>query len=354
MKIALIEIGGSHDECLYSQIKILKSVENVHLTLICDSSLKEHVSYFDSIDKIEFVKKTKGFWAEWFVAFKIYSLYKKENFDNIIFNTAEGKKITKLLLLPFSAKTKFFGTLHNTNKIKNSTSQKLISQKIQKYFVLNDYLVHEKHKHIFASYYPIFFPNYPQANIEKPKDTIWVCIPGQVELKRRDYSSLFDNIEKTKLEKNIQFIFLGPCEHSHGDGNYIKERIKKLNLEKQCMLWDNFIDVTLFHTIAKNSDFLLPLIHPQHVSYSLYSHNISGAFNIAFAYKIPLLMEESFSSHLDFKDNSIFYNIDNMLSKIKKPEPNKKFYQEQKWSFDFQKEKYWQVIVADSLEEGGQ
>ena len=167
MKIALIEIGSSHDECLYSQVKILSSVSD--LTLICDNSLRENTKHYDLIDRRIFVSIGKGY-KKWVSLFRLWRLCCSENFDKIIFNTAQGKLIQILLTFPFPKKTNFYGVLHNTLKLKQSVSQKKISKKIIHYFILNDYL---KDKIIadtsFSTFYPIFYPKYKLQTIHKKK-----------------------------------------------------------------------------------------------------------------------------------------------------------------------------------------
>ena len=54
-KIALVEMGGSHDECLYAQIRYLKA-DGHHVTLICNSSLKSNVEYFDGLDAVHYIE----------------------------------------------------------------------------------------------------------------------------------------------------------------------------------------------------------------------------------------------------------------------------------------------------------
>ena len=345
MKIALIELGASHDECLYSQIKIIKSDKNIHLTLICNASLEENAKYFDLIDKKTFVTLRKGL-KEWVDLYKLWRQCKIEKFDKIIFNTAQGKTISKFLHFPFGKQTKFYGTLHDTRKIKSSHSQKSISKKVKHYFILNEYLEQnidkkDTEKLSFSVYHPFLFPNYPDLVSTKKDNEIWICIPGQVELKRRDYKSLFKSIEKHGLNKNIKFILLGRHGHTHGDGKYIKEEINRLDVEDQFLLWENFIPVETFHSMLRYSDYVLPIIHEGDLSGDLYKNQISGANNLAVGYKKPMLIETSMADEMsDY--NPIVYDKIDLVKIINNLDLNKSLdcYNNKKWTFGFQKETY--------------
>jgi hypothetical protein len=349
MKIALIEIGNSHDECLYSQIKIIKSSKDIHLTLIANKSLEESASYYDLVDCKKFVSLRKGI-KQWIDLYKLWVYYKKEDFDKIIFNTAQGKETSRILRFPFGKKTKFYGTLHDTRKLNSSYSQKAISKKIDHYFILNEYL--EKNipssakKHLtFSVFHPIFFPTYPEVQVDKKEEEIWICVPGQVESKRRDYRALFDSIKQFDIDKKVKFVLLGRYGHAHGDGDRLLEQLTSLKVEDQFLIWEKFIPLDLFHAMIKNSDFVLPLIHPGDDSGDLYKGQISGAFNIAVGYKKPLLIEEGVSSDLNDYD-MITYKKSELMKTINELVSDKSTlpFEQDKWTFSTQRKAYLQGL----------
>ncbi len=345
MRIAIIELGKSHDECLYSQIKIIKSIPNVELSLVCNKSLETNVSYFDLVDHKIFFSIRNGY-KQWVDIINVWLFLKKEGFDKIIFNTAQGKSISRLVLFPFAKSTKFYGTLHDTKKISSSHSQKRITKKTDHYFILSDYLKSNMKTSISNSvFYPVFFPQYPNAKVEKKENEIWICVPGQVELKRRDYQTLFESIEKYGVNKNVKFVLLGRYGHAHGDGDYIKQEISRLKLQDTFLIWKDFIPVPLFYSMIKNSDYVLPLIHEEDKSGSLYKNQISGAFNLAVGYQKPLLIEETISDKYMLNE-ALTYNkshIMNMINQLPK-QNNDNFYQDKKWTFEFQRESYLRSI----------
>lgn len=348
-KIALVEMGGSHDECLYAQIRYLKAAGH-HVTLICNSSLKSNVDYFDGLDTVHFIELRTGL-TQWVDLRIIRRILVKGKFDRIIFNTAQGNVLKNLFLLPKPRNAKRYGVIHNLRKLQKSHSQKVITRNLDGYFVLNDYLIDQvdaevKKKVKLHPLYTVFYPDYPSRKLEKGDDEIWICIPGQVELSRRDYDTLFASIEKNGIQNHIKLLFLGRCEHADGDGTYVKKRIADLGIEKNVILWDSFIETDEFYGMLKASDYILPLIHPAHDSYSLYEFQISGSFNLAFGFKKPLLMEISFSEYADFKNTSLFYNTDSLMKTINglKVIDENEFYSDPKWEFDVLKESFLNAL----------
>lgn len=348
-KIALVEMGGSHDECLYAQVRYLKSAGH-RVELICNHSLKSNVDYFDGLDRVHFIELRTGL-TQWVDLWRIRKLLVKGKFDRIVFNTAQGNVLKNLFLLPLPKKSLRFGVIHNLRKLGKSHSQKVITRHLKAYFVLSDYLIDRVDPEVrktvkLQPLYTVFYPNYPKVDVAKLEHEIWICVPGQVERSRRDYDSLFDSIERYGVNKNVKFIFLGRCEHADGDGSYVKQRIAELGVTEQFMLWDSFIETELFYSILQQSDYILPLIHPDHESFSLYEYQISGAFNLAFGYKKPLLMERSFAELEDFKTNAIVYSVATMMEQMNAlSTPDfQQFYQEEKWRFEYQRDGFLKVL----------
>ncbi|MFK7784889.1 MAG: hypothetical protein AB8B56_07230 [Crocinitomicaceae bacterium] len=348
-KIALVEMGGSHDECLYAQLRYLKADAH-EVTLICNSSLKSNVEYFDGLDKVHYIELRSGL-KQWIDLRIIRKILKNGRFDRIVFNTAQGNVLKNFFLLPKLKNVQLYGVIHNLRKLQGSHSQKLITKNLDGYFVLNDYLIDKVDPELRKSVnlnplYTVFYPNYPSKELKKDPNQIWVCIPGQVERSRRDYDALFESIEKIGLSNHIKLLFLGRCEHADGDGSYVKKRIAALEIEENVILWDNFIETDEFYGVLNASDYILPLIHPQHDSYSLYEYQISGSFNLAFGFKKPLLMEESFGNYEDFNTTSVFYSISSLMEVINslKSSDQHEFYSDEKWDFDGLKHSYLKAL----------
>jgi len=350
MKIALVELGASHDECLYSQIQFLKAKPGLELTLICSEAIFKRINKYTEVDNWHIVSLRKGFLKQHSDYRALGKYIRTQKFQTLLFNTAQGSILKKFIPYLRRFKGKCFGILHDTKKIQKRGSQQRISKKLVGYFVLNDYLLEQipsNFKKPVKSLYTIFFPKEELLDLEKPSNEIWVCVPGQVELKRRDYNSLLSAVQKLASNKQIKFILLGASEHSHGDGLHLKKQLKTLNLESSFVLWKDFVSKESFHTYMVLSDYVMPLIHGNHVSNTLYKHQITGAFNLAFAYKKPLLMEQNFAGMDDFKDNALFYTIENFqqfLAEIEIPK-TELYYTKKKWNFEFQKNSFWDLIT---------
>jgi len=340
VKIALIEINNFHDECLYSHILFLKSGEH-HVTLICNQKLRTRVENFpaDDIVFLNMNSKIKKY-KNWFLIRKIIL---KQKISKVILNTAE-KNIYKLLMLPFPRSVEFIGTVHNVQKIKNSRKQRLIISKLDKILTLGKFIYRNLKEEKLVTqkanyYYPIFFEEHPQI-IQKPRNEIWITIPGIIDFKKRDNQRVHD----CPIPENVKIIMLGrPVSEEACE--FLKQ-LKNHPTAQQFITFDGFIPPDLFHSYIRESDYILPLIHENTESFSDYlRYKISGSYNLAFAYKIPLLLDESLKEIEDFKGNAIFYQPENLCELFRELKPEKNiFFKNPELTFEYQKENYLNFI----------
>lgn len=348
IKIALVELGTSHDECLYAQVAYLKSRPRCEVMIYCSPKIAERIALWTDPKEIHLLKQK----LKWSDFYRLYKSIKKGGFNKVIFNTGQGPHIRKLLLFPFPKRIEFISTIHNINRLETSRSQKAISRKVKKYFVLNDYLLQKlavkNYPDLdFSSYYAILYPSYPLLDLEKEEGEIWLVIPGQVENQRRDYHSLITALSRNKPPQNIRFILLGASEHEHGDGSALKQEISEAGLEENFVLWSSFIDMDTFYSYIHMADFIMPLIHAQHSSGATYQNQVSGSYNLAFAFKKCLLLDCAYADILDFKDSAQFYDpkhLDVFINNLKQG-PGDSYYRLDKWSFYYQAAKYWDFIL---------
>jgi len=354
-KAAIIELGTSHEECFYSQILFLKK-EGWEVDLLCSSVLKERISHL-TINKI-FFDFGKGVYYDIINLMKIRKFIVKNKINKVILNSAHGIQVRNLMLLPFPREIEFIGVIHDAGKILNSSNQKFINKKVKKYFVLSDHVLKYVHsfkleEKRFESFYPIFQPDYFSGEVNKPQNEFWVCVPGRVEQKRRDYNTLLKNLAETKLSNNVKIILLGRIDDKIKPE--LKSTIKELNLNNQFILFEKFIPNEIFYLYLKMSDLALPLIHPTDVWFDKYSKTqISGSYNMAYTYRIPMLCEKSFSVYEDFKDTSFFYETKNLIEKTNELSADKEFflsskskmYKQAKWNFNYQCKKYLDFIES--------
>lgn len=314
-QIALIELGGSHDECLYAQIAALKH-HNYEIHLITDEKLAARLGKDAEADHHQILQVNKSFLQDIKSLFLLRKYLIKNNISKAVINTAEGKLIRNLCFI-ISSKTEITGILHNGKKLIKSGTQKLISKRIKKYFVLNDY-IKDALKDInnslkIESFYPVFFPEFQLIPLQKGEEEFWVCIPGQLEIKRRDYVGLLQALANNKKllsteNKTLKFILLGNGSHTHGNGAEIKTMAKELDIEKHFIFFDSFISNHVFYSYITESDIIMPLIHPETDGFENYLHyQVSGTYNLAFGFARPMLMHEAFINIEDLEKTSWFY-----------------------------------------------
>ena len=343
-EIALIELSHGHYECLYTQIKILKDAGyTVHL--ICDGRDAARAKTFPGIDYV--------FSLDAQAQFKNILLTRKylksHNIGTVVFNTLSGTKVRNLVL-GMPNRIKVFGIIHNIAKLHSSFSQKLIRRKIRSYFVLNDYLIDAIQQPLNVpvhAFYPIFFPEYKSVTIDKSQDEFWVCIPGGIEYKRRKYGVILSALQKG-LDARIKFVLLGKCNPSRGDAADFLSKAAEMGERERFITFEGFIEDELFFSYVKLSDVILPLMP----SKRYLTKTISGTINLAFGYRIPMVIEDVFASIEDFRSSSFFCSdahLSTMLNELCESrealtEKREAISANEKFSFDYQKQHYLDVI----------
>ena len=345
LKIALLELCGFHDECLYSQIRFIKEQGEHSLHLFATNRIRERVQHFQGLDDTYFFPNEKLSLSQ------LLWLRKRlisEGFHKVIINSASGKNVRNFLLLPYPKSLEFIGVIHDIQRLQKNFDQRLISRQIKKYFVLNDYLLHPSSRYRLGSFYPIFFPPVEKEACPKQEGELWITIPGRIEARRRDYDLLFRTLEAHPVEKSTKFILLGGGSEKHGVGHEVRLRIEEMGLLDQFVMWENFVPVPTFHSYLAHSDYIMPLVSLQRNEGLRYNQQITGAFNLGISYKIPFLMDSHFEKFEDFQPNAVFYNESNLgevLQKLSVPD-REQYYREAKWTFEAQQERYWKLLRA--------
>lgn len=357
MNIVLIELTKYHEECLYSQIKFLKD-SGYRITLIIHPSVKSQIApYIHLLDRVEtfnfdssvfFLRRAKRF-------LQLYYFIKKQKINTIIFNTASSKKEIIFLCLFLNRKIKCIGTIHNLKKINHSFSQKLISKIITDYFVINDFLLSSVKLNNqdlnIESYYPIYFPEYQLKNLDKKPHENWICIPGELDYKRRDYNLILEVAKNFKNNHNIKFVVLGKVDKKNADAIDFFSKVELNELTKKFIVFESFVDNVTFHSYLKISDFIMVPVITTKKDYLKYK--ITGAINLAFAHQKPLICNSKLRLLEDLKENSLFYNDEKDLTQLLKTiangkSPQMQLYRNKKWNYNFQKEKYISFLGQNS------
>ncbi|TDU42654.1 hypothetical protein BXY82_0047 [Gelidibacter sediminis] len=346
MKIALVELSESHEECLYSQVKFLVDAGYdvfliIHPKINIEGyrELVTHVYYynFDALSKLKRIP----------LQIKLTKYLK--NFDKVIFNTASSSKSLRNIVFLLNAyQTECIGIIHHVRKLNKSFTQKIISAKIKKYFALSDSLknnIQVKDTGVrLESFYPIFFPSVERLPLNKKENEIWICIPGRVFYDRKDYQFLLGQLSKFKLPTHLKFIILGNINNH--DGLQLKQQLENHQLSDAFIIFDQFVPNNVFYNYIQQSDFIMPLLQKHDKDYI--DSKITGAFNLAFGFKKPLLFHEFYKEIPDLRKNGICYNEHNFETTLTSI-ANKSFdmntlYQDVKWSYNHQQKKYINFI----------
>lgn len=347
MKTAIVEIRESHEECICTQLSFLKDAGH-QVTLILHPVLAKQITDYehlaDQVLYIDFDKPNpfKKLARQW----KLYGMLKK--FDLIVLNTAHSHSVLRNLtvLLRF-ARTECVGILHDTKKLDSSFTQRIISKKVKKYFVLNDALL-PSDKNTGAikvqSFYPIFFPEYKPMPVYKQND-IWIGIPGRLDYKRRDYDFLLNSLAKITALDRIKFVILGKVDRDNPIGQRFYDSLEQSGQLERFKLFHTFIANRDFHAYLDACDYIMPLLRPNE---DYLKYKISGTFNLAFAHKKPMLCHTFLKDIPDLKENSYFFDsgvFPQLISDIDKGNlKSPASYSNPKWSYRFQQERYIDFI----------
>ena len=352
-KIAIVEFGGSHDECLMSQFIALKE-KGMHLTFVSTQEMYNrnaflHI-YIDEFKSIQFSGKAI---KDFSLMRKLNAYIKSKHITKVILNTAQGAHIRNLCLTAPKS-IEFIGIVHTLKKFQGSFTQRLINLKIKKYFVLNDFFLTkinvQKGIHI-ESFYPLRFPQF-DSQLEKKNDEKWITIIGGVENRRKDLIGSIPLMQEL-VSRGYHFIFLGKSDFNHPDVIYFNQFLNDAGIEKEVKLFDSFVSPTLFDAYLKATDLIWPMVHPNTQSANEYFKNqISGAMNVSFAYKIPMLIHQEYCIQWEDFSNSINYNFENFAFKVKegfekKEEIQRALRETKKFDPSYQEKKYLEFIFED-------
>ena len=308
-KIAIVEVGGSHDECILTQLGALKK-GGKEIVLICTEVVAQRNSCFEDYVTSTVLIETKG-QSKGTQAKAIWNAIKSSNVAKVVFNTAQGGVIRNVCLKALFSKVEFIGIIHTTRKFEGSFTQKIINRKIKKYLLLSQFL-HDRivpPKGIETDYfYPIAFP---QQNNFSDESHVIVAILGGVEKRRKDLDG-FIQMAQQVVAKDVEFVFLGKSDPQLEDVKEFRAKLEEGGIMEKVKLYDHFVSQEDFDTLLSKASFILPLVHPDTPSADQYFKNqISGATNVAFGYNIPLLIHEGYHHVHEMNAGSFYYNLKN-------------------------------------------
>jgi hypothetical protein len=294
-RIAIVEWGGSHDECLLSQFMALRNA-GCETWFVSSPELWERNSRFqEGVNHFYPIEFTKKAISDFLLVRRLMKWFVEQGIEKVVFNTAQGAHVRNACFLA-SSKVEFIGVVHTLNKFTKSFTQRLIHRKINKYFVLNDYFLDRitvpKGLQV-RSFYPLRFPSF-EREVEKPTGEYWITVIGGVENRRKDLDGSIQ-LMKSLEHLPVRFIFLGKADYNHSDVRRFRALLEEEKLSERTVLFDAFIDEQTYDAYLKKSDFIWPMVHPETPSAQEYFKNqITGGMNVSFAHRIPMLVHEAY------------------------------------------------------------
>ena len=307
-RIALVEIGGSHDECLLTQMHALHK-ENFEIFLFTTQEIIDRNPVFSQYITGAEVFELKGSKSDRKQEIsRLWKEIKGKGIAKVVLNTAQGNDIRRLTTKAWFSKVEFIGIIHTIRMFQGSFTQKWISTKVKKYFVLSEFLLQQTKvpKGISIDYfYPIRFPDLQPV---APKSKKRICIIGGVENRRKDLEGFLNLIGKVSSD-SYEFVFLGKSDPTNPDVEKFLDAANDRGLADKIRTYDHFVSAETFDGVLKSADLILPLIHPGTPSADQYFRNqISGAMSVSFAYKIPMLLHEGYAHIEEMQPASFYYN----------------------------------------------
>jgi hypothetical protein len=316
-RILIVEFSLGHFELFFSHLMLLKKNGYKIFYAGLEDSEKLIADLKSDFSDSIFITKPKSLKQLW----KIRNFIIKNEIGQILFNSASGRSVLLLSIL-IGSRAHLCGVLHNIEKLTKSNTQKLISYWIRDYLTLSRFLNENalalnSNNLKFEYFYPIYFRDKTTGEREDSKLTI--VIPGNIQKERRDYASLIESLKSfpSTLLTNFKIVLLGNA--SKYDGMEIKYLVERCQLSYLFEFFDDFLSNQKFHQIILQSDFIMPLTHPSEFKTNRYDqHKISGAFNLAFGHKKPLLIHQALEQTKEFNAISHFYTLDSLESLFKK------------------------------------
>jgi len=355
--VLIIELANSHDECIYSQVLFLIKGNHKVSMLLSSHAFENTKSFHHLCQHVEKRELENTFSGHQKQIKEIKSLSKSWGVDTLVFNTAQGSFVRDFCIFSLFFSKKVLGILHSIKKLDSSFTQKFISLKIRNYFLLSDILrskiAKDKQKHVDV-FYPLFF-DYSKSLEPFDQDTFNIVLSGGVESRRKDLDGFIELFKKNEVPSHWNIIFAGKSDPKSEIFLKLDHFVKEHDLSEQFSFYHDFIPTETFFEIISTAHVILPLIHPNTPSHDEYmKRQISGAFNLAYGFRVPLMIHEKFSNYEEFIISAFFYSLETLVDKLKEIDGNRSLLTEKRksiethemFSFEKQQKNYLNVIES--------
>jgi GT2 family glycosyltransferase len=310
-KVLLLEFKY-HQEIIPSQIlMLLEAGYEVHLILnerLWDEQL---LGRFRGSIHVTLLPKSNLLPQKIISIFKIRKYIRANGIEYMVLNTLDSN--FNYFLLQLNPSVHAIGIVHQvhrfvTRKMHRSNLRLIKGVATLSTYTLSFFKNNFEYPARKACFYPIFFDE-STANAERlDNDEIRIVVPGQIDLKKRDYHQLITTLEKYRDDNfnGVKLFLLGNIRNN--DGPEVLETIRKKGLERFFFWKDEFIPYKDFFSILQNCDYVLPLLSRAVNNHDHYLQSqISASFNWAYAFKKKLLVHTEFKSIVE-TNNAIFYS----------------------------------------------
>ena len=283
-RIALIELSSGHCECLFSQIRFLREAGH-DVVLFVHPDLAPRLQ--TTAIPLEVLPITSSSLINaWQVIMALRRGWSKHGISRVVFNTASGSLFRKVALtMPFGLPT--YAVVHDLHRLSNSWSQRVTLFRMKGLLVLADRLTArcQALTHIPTNFfYPAWFATpKPGPTPVKAAPDVWLVTIGQIETKRRNYTALIEAAE-AGWPDNLHIRVIGDA--TGVDGEDVLKRLRESRMKHCIHISDGFMDDDHIHRLLPYCDGILPLTDGNK---RYRNEAVSGAFNLAFGYHLPLI-----------------------------------------------------------------
>ncbi|MEY4673599.1 MAG: hypothetical protein RL148_1383 [Planctomycetota bacterium] len=311
--IALLELHASHDECLWSQVAFCRAMGSEPL-VVCHPAIAARAPLLLPGVETWPVEAEHGTLGRLRQMRSLVRRLQERGVRSVVVNTTSGPQVRDFVL---AARSRFHlaGIAHHAGRLHGSATMRLMGIWLRDHFVLAEYVLaaaHAPRGHRVSHFHPVHFPPTLHA-LAGPRQGFRIVVPGQVESKRRDYAGFFRALAGKDLPPDLEVVLLGRSAHKHGSRVELEQCARECGIAQRIRWFDGFVDDATFYRELQLGSVVMPLVHPgtgNHESYR--TEQVSGAFNLGWGFRVPLLVHRSLATLQPFADAALAYDLDSV------------------------------------------
>lgn len=313
VRVALVELDGSHSETLYSHAVLLHQL-GYTVDLIVREEVRRKLGDPGPVERVDCFDLEPSLPGAIRHARSLARDLLARGVRTVVLNTAEGRRARNFCLVAPRA-LRVVGVLHNAHKLRRSYTQFWITRRVEGYFVLSETIARNVGpcRVPVRPFYPIYFP--PIATSPETNDRFEVVIPGRLDPRRRDYPSLVRELSYGTLHPAVRIVALGDGSGSRGVA--VREMLGKTGIGDRVEVSTGFVDESALLRRVAHASAILPLVTPRVSEFAHYrTSKIVGAYNLAYGTHVPMLSHASLSDQEELAVASVFYEDGGLVERI--------------------------------------